>query len=141
MVLENIDVNYFAILIAAIASMIIGGLWYSPILFGNIWIKLSGFTNKEKDKAKQRGMAKFYIIALIGSLVTSFVLAHFVKYMGITSIGGALQLAFWIWVGFIATVMLGTVIWEGKPVKLYLINAVYQLVSFSVAAVILTLWA
>ena len=47
-------VNYLAVLVAAIVSMVIGGLWYSPLLFGNVWMKLSGITQKDVEKAKKK---------------------------------------------------------------------------------------
>jgi hypothetical protein len=52
------EINYLAVLVAALVSMVIGGLWYSPLLFGNIWMKLSGITQKDVEKAKKQGMMK-----------------------------------------------------------------------------------
>ena len=85
-------------------------------------------------------MGKTYVIMVIGTLVTSYVLAHFVDYLDATNIAGALAAAFWIWLGFVATVILGGVLWEGKPWKLYFLNAAYYLVNLAVIAVILALW-
>ena len=85
-------------------------------------------------------MGKIYIAAFLGALVMAYVLAHFVAFWGIEGVGGAWQIAFWTWLGFIATTMLGSVLWEGKSFKLYALNVFYYLVSLFVMALILTFW-
>ncbi len=134
-----VDINYWAVLVGAVAYMLIGMLWYG-FLFMKQWMKLMGFTEKDKKKAKKKGMAKYYLVAFIAALIMSYVLAHFVDYVGAVDLLGALKAAFWIWLGFIAAIMINSVLWEGRPVKLYLINISYQLVSLIVMAVILVLW-
>ena len=136
----EVSLNYIAIVAAAIVSMIIGFLWYGPI-FGKVWIRLMGFTAKDMEKAKKKGMAKSYIIMFIGVLVTAYVLAHFVDYMEATTFLAGMEVGCWLWLGFIAPVMLGMVLWEGKPVKLYLLNVVYQLIIIELMAGILAVWA
>jgi len=136
----EVSLNYIAIVAAAIVSMIIGFLWYGPI-FGKVWIRLMGFTAKDMEKAKKKGMAKSYIIMFIGVLVTAYILAHFVDYMEATTFLAGMEVGCWLWLGFIAPVMLGMVLWEGKPVKLYLLNVVYQLIIIELMAGILAVWA
>lgn len=134
-----VDINYLAVLGSAIASMVIGFLWFGP-LFGKQWMKYSGMTAKDLKRAKQGGMSKMYMVAFAGTLLMSYVLAHFVDFMQAKSLMDALQLGFWVWLGFIVTVLLSSVLWEGKPVQLYLLNIVYHLVTISAMSVILTLW-
>ena len=132
-------INYLAVLAAAVASIVLGFLWYGP-LFGKQWIKLMNFDKKKMSEMKNKGMGKTYVIMVVGTLVTSYVLAHFVDYLDATNVAGALTAAFWIWLGFIATVMLGSVLWEGKPWKLYFLNVAYYLINLAVMAVVLALW-
>ena len=131
------DINYLAVLVSAIAAMVIGALWYSPLLFGKKWMELMGvkpdMNNPEMKKKAQRG----YVIMFLAVLLMAYVLAHFVDYAGATDWMGGLQLGFWVWLGFNAPVMIGSVLWENKPFSLYLINTGYYLVSFVVMAVIL----
>ena len=134
-----VSVNYWAVLVAAIAAHAVGFLWYGP-LFGKIWMRLMNIDKKKMDEAKKKGMGPTYLIMAITTLLTSYVLAHFVKYLNATDIGGALQAAIWIWLGFIATIQTGIVLWEGKPWKLYFLNAAHWLVSLAVMATILALW-
>lgn len=121
-------INYLAVLIAAIVFMIIGSLWYSPLLFGKLWMKLSGLSKKDIDKAKKKGMGKIYLAAFIGSIITALVLEYLIDILGYNDfITGAFSgLIIWI---FIAVVMLNGVLWEGKSVALYLINILYQFVA------------
>ena len=138
--MADVSINYLAVLVAGIANMIIGGLWYSPLLFGKIWVKLMNFVKNKMEEAKNRGMTKSYIIAFLGSLIMAYVLAHFVDYADAVNASGALQLAFWLWLGFFVTVHLSSVLWEGKSVKLYLLNIFHYLVALLVMSVILVLW-
>jgi len=134
------DVNFLAVLVAAIAGIAIGAFWYSPAGFGKIWMKESGFSEESLDEAKKKGMAKSFILGFVASLVMAYVLAYFVQIGGAGDIAGALQLGFWLWLGFIATIMLNGVLWEGKSWKLYILNIAHQLVSLLVMAIILVLW-
>ncbi|MEK6947863.1 MAG: DUF1761 domain-containing protein [Nanoarchaeota archaeon] len=137
-------VNYLAVLVAAIVSMVIGGLWYSPLLFGNVWMKLSGITQKDVEKAKKKGMmksmGKSYLLMFVACLLTSYVLARLLNLLQTTSPINGAKLALWIWIGFVATVTLSSVLWENKSYKLYLLNNGYNVVNMVVMAVILTLW-
>ena len=138
--MPTIDINYWAVLVAALASYLIGALWYSPLLFGKAWIELMGFTEKDMQNAKKRGMAKNYGIMFVSTLVMSYVLAHFVDYTeSTTAIAGA-QAGFWIWLGFMATTALGSVLWENKPIKLYLINVGHSLLGLLLMSGILAVW-
>jgi len=135
----EVDVNYFAVFVSAIVGMGIGALWYSPALFGDAWMKLSGKSKADMKKAK-KVMVRSYLSGFAGMLVTSFVLAGFLNSLGASRAVEGAFVAFWLWLGLVATVMLGTILWENKPVKLYLINAVHYLVVLVVIGSILAVW-
>jgi hypothetical protein len=132
-------VNYLTVIVCAVASMIIGSLWYSPLLFGNIWMKLQGFSKKDMNKAKQAGMWKLYLAAFIGSLVTASVLGYLIDIVG-KNVSTGILLAFLAWLGFVATTLLGNVLWEGKSVAVYVLNILYYLVNLVVMGLILGAW-
>ncbi len=137
--MSPVTINYLAVLVAALSSMVIGFLWYSPILFGKPWMKLMGWNEKMmKDKSSKMGPA--YLVMLISSLVMAYVLAHFINFLAVKTWSDALMLAFWAWLGFIVTNGTSAVIWEGKPIKLFLINVFYCLVDLMAMALILTYW-
>ena len=136
-----VDINYLAVLVAAIAAMAIGFLWYGP-LFGKVWIRLMGFdklNKKEMDKMKEKGK-KSMPIAFVVSLIMSYILAHFVDYTQAATFADGAIAGIWLWLGFIATVQIGSVLWEGKPVKLYIINTLHYLVTLIVMGGILAVW-
>ncbi|MBI4085946.1 MAG: DUF1761 domain-containing protein [Candidatus Liptonbacteria bacterium] len=138
-----VPINYLAVLVAAIASMVLGFLWYEQ-LFGKYWMQLMGFTSESMAEAKKKGMTMQYSLMTVGSLVMSYVLANAVifgsAYLGATGITAGIMAGFWNWLGFIAPVTLGSVIWEGNSWKLWVLNNGYYLVSLSVMGTILSVW-
>lgn len=139
--MAEIVLNHLAVVVAAVIHMALGMLWYSPALFGKAWIKLVGMTDKEMKEAKKKGMGKTMVVAFVASLVLMYVLAAFVDLVSSTTFALGAQTGAWAWLGFIATVMLNSVLWEKKPVKLYLINVSYYLVSLVVMGGLLAAWA
>lgn len=127
--LPTIDINYLAVFLAAVVSMIIGALWYSPLLFSKLWMQLSGITEKQIAEAKKKSMTVSYILQFVAFLVMACVVAHFIGYLALTTLSEILQLVFWSWLGYQATLELGTVLWAGKPWGLYLLNSAHNLVS------------
>lgn len=134
----NIQVNYMAVIASGIAMMVLGYVWYGP-LFGKKWMKLMGLKN-ESMKGKGAEMAKSYGLMFISALVLSYVMAHVLGAFQANSVSLALQGAFWTWLGFIATTMLGGVLWAKKPWTLYFIDTVYYLIGLGIISIILTLW-
>ncbi len=133
------EVNLVAVLVAAIANMAIGFLWYSPALFGAHWMKLMGFTKKSMEKAKGK-MGPMYAIAFVGTLVMGYVLAVLVNTMQVLTLAEGLQLGGLLWLGFVATVQMTEVIFGGKKWMLFVINTGYQLATILAMSTILVLW-
>jgi len=134
-------VNYVAVIVVAIVQVIIGMIWYSPAVFGKAWMRLSGISKEEMDRMKKKGMSKSYVLGFIAAFVMGLVLSALLGTFGVAGVGAAASVAFWMWLGFVATSMIGMVLWEGRPNTLYLINAAYFLVSMVVMSAILYLWS
>ena len=134
-------INLWAVLISAIVSMVIGGFWYSPSGFGKQWMAISGISKKMMEECKKKGMIGAYITTFIGCLVMAFILANFIKFTNAMTMGEGMLTGFWIWLGFIATNMIGMVVWEGKPMKLFWIKSLQVLVVLLVNGAILAVWA
>jgi len=132
-------VNYLSVLLAGVASMVLGFLWYG-LLFGKTWIKLMKFSEKDIKEGKKKGMAKLYVVNFISSLVTAFILALLIALTNAVTVSNSMFLALMLWLGFIATTTLGSVLWEGKNIKLYLINNSYNLISLIIMSLILRMW-
>lgn len=134
------SVNLLAILGATALSMIIGFIWYSPMIFGKTWMRLSGIT-EDQMKVSKKLMFPMYGLSFLSSLILSFVLALFINLGNDTTILQGLTLSFWIWLGFIVTTHIYGVIFAGKPIKLYLIDIFYQLLSLFGMSIVLISWS
>ena len=84
--------------------------------------------------------AKELVIAFVMSLILVYILAHFVQYTKATNVMGGIQTAFWLWLGFVVTTHVPTVIFEGRSFGLFLINVGYQFLGCALAGVILAVW-
>jgi len=133
----KMSVNYLAVFLAAVVSFVLGMLWYSPVLFGKQWMKLSGLGKKDIGKAKKKKMTGIMLTAFIANLVMAWVFLYLLGMLGYSDVLSGIVLGFLVWIGFFATTMLGSVLWEGKPWGLYVINAGYQLVNLVVIGAVL----
>lgn len=121
-------------------SVILGFIWYGP-LFGKTWMKLSGMMMPD-EKPGFATMIKPMILSFIGAILMSFVLASSIAFhdafYGTSGIGSALSIAVLMWLGFIVPVYLNFSGWEGKPGKLFWINAGYWLVYLLLVAALIS---
>jgi len=85
-------------------------------------------------------MGKTYAWTALGSLVTAFVLSKVAIAMGASSFGAGIAVGFWVWLGFVATVTLASVLYERRSVNLYILNNGYQLVGLAIMGAILAVW-
>lgn len=135
-------INYLAVLVSAIGAFAVGALWYGP-LFGRSWRTLMNIPDSSMTGGIA-GMWKTMLGGFIATLLMVYVLAMFmtsrVGFFGDTDIQEALMFGFWVWLGFIATVLLNSVLYEKRPIQLYLINAAHYFVAILVAALILALF-
>ncbi|MCX6734537.1 MAG: DUF1761 domain-containing protein [Candidatus Peregrinibacteria bacterium] len=132
-------VNYYAILVCGIASLMLGMFWYGP-LFGGVWMKQVGFTEKDMLEARKKGMKCMLpnmIIATISSMVMAFVLTNYLSYSGAVDMTKALIVGAFVWFGFYATSSISPVLWEKKTWTWYFITIGYQLVQILMFCAIL----
>ncbi|MFN2499720.1 MAG: DUF1761 domain-containing protein [Pyrinomonadaceae bacterium] len=132
-------INYPAVFVAAIVHFIIGGLWYG-LIFGNKFIEIIGWTPAQVEKIAAESHWSQYAVAFATSLVLVYILAHFLHYTDAKNVAGGMQTAFWLWLGFVATTQLATVIFEQRKLGLYLLNVGYQLVAGLICGAILAAW-
>lgn len=128
------EVNLLAVVVAAIASMALGAVWYSPSVFGKKWMQATGIT-MEKIQESHKEMWKMYLAAFVSTLVMSWVLARFM--VGTEAMWEALRIGFGLWLGFIATVTASNVIWGVKSKVLWKLENAYYLISLLMMSAIL----
>ena len=135
------SVNWLGVIGAAIVSFIIGFLWYGP-LFGKQWMKLSKISALDISKNKQKGMAKPATLNFLGNIMLASVFAQVLNLVGVSTIGQGIIFGFWIWLGFFASAtLLNTVLWEGKPWSLYVLNGLYWLINLGIIGALLSVWS
>lgn len=122
---------------AAVASFVVGFIWYLPGVFGNAWMAMIGMSQKEMEDGKNTGMASSMVVGFIAQLIMAFVLYMFMEMNADTSPAGGAAVGALAWLGFVATTMLGSVLWEKRPVKLFLLNAAHWLVALIVMGFVL----
>ena len=138
----DVPVNYVAVLVAAIVSFVFGFLVHGPVL-GSVWLGLMKVTPAEMEKGKKEMEKKMPLTmgaAFVQQLVIAYVTALFVYMAYATTVADALILSFWIWLGYVATFHLNTVLWEKRTPQLYGFNVAYQFATVAIVATILTLW-
>ena len=134
-------VNYLAVLVSGIVIFMLGGLWYSPVLFAKPWIALMGRTEEElRAEAAKKSMPLMYFTVFLCGLVTAAVLAIVINNFGATTAAGGACIGALCWLGFAAATSFGSSLFSFEPRKLWLINSAYNLVSFAIAGVILAIW-
>jgi len=139
--MELQTVNIGVVLMASVVAMAIGSLWYSPLLFGKQWTKLVGFSEKQLKEMYAKGAAKSFAWGFFSNLVMIYFLAQLFAWTGVSSLGEGVRLVLAVWVGFILTLTAGSVLWEGKPFKLYLLNGLYWFVVLLANGFILATWS
>ena len=132
------EASLWPIVAAGIASTLLGWVWYHPKVFGTAWMRMSGITPEMAERGKKR-MPLYALIAFLASMIVAYVMRHFAIAWGVYEWVGAVELGLWLWIGFVMPPMLGMILWEHKPVRLYLINTLYWLVAFVAIAIVLVL--
>src|SRR5215207_9862652 len=129
------QVNWLAIIVAALSTFLIGGLWYSPALFGKAWMRENGFT---EESMKGANMAKIFVLAFLLGVVAAINLAMFMGPENNPAMGA--MWGFLAGFGWVATFVGTHYLFERRSLRLFLINAGYSAVALTVMGVILAAW-
>ncbi|MEX0917104.1 MAG: DUF1761 domain-containing protein [Candidatus Paceibacterota bacterium] len=133
------DVNFLAVILAALSAMALGYVWYLPGIFGTVFSEGLCLSEERQEESKKLGMLRNFVYGFVSSLITAYMLAVFIATFSEGTLGSALILGFLIWAGFIATVMSNQTSWEGRPFWFYFNNASFQLVLLLFMALIIVL--
>jgi hypothetical protein len=132
MMVDAAQVNYWAVLAATIATMMIGFLWYSPVLFGSAWIKQVGL--KKEDMSG--GGALTYILTALTALIGAYILALLATMGGETTVASGLTVCLLIGIAISAKIGMNY-LFENRSFKLYLITAGYHLAAYLVSGLLI----
>lgn len=135
----SVEVNWLAVVLATLSTMVVGSLWYAPGVFGKLWEKLARIDPKNRANAP-----KAIGITLVVSFVAAYVLAHVTylahSYFNNAFFVDAVSTSFWIWLGFVATRFITHDAFENRPWKLTLMNISHELITFIVMGMIIGLF-
>ena len=128
------SINYVAVIVAAVSSFVLGGLWYAPFLFGKAWMKETGLT---EEQLGARSLALVFGLSFVLSLVGSFVFAMFLgpnPGLGLGFGAGLSAGLFWVAGSFGINYL-----FEKKSLKLWLINGGYHTLQYTLIGTVLGL--
>ncbi len=137
MMFDAMTFNLWAVLVSVAVNMAVGMLWYSPVLFGNIWLKL---VDKKAEDISKDDSNKSMGLAIIPAIVSAFGLAVLIGISGAVTVADALIAGSLASVAFSGMSSLNLVFFENRSFKLTLLHAGYAFASFNICAIILTLW-
>ena len=129
------DINWLAVLTATIAAFMLGGLWYSKVLFGNTWMQEVGLTEEAVNNAS---MPRTFGATFVLQLIAAIALSALIGSEGNWQLG--LQTGLWVGLFWIATAYGVTYLFEQRPFRLWLINGGYYVVLYAVMGTIIGAW-
>lgn len=132
-------INYFAVILATISSMIVGMIWYTPKVFGNYWMKQAGVTPGDGKSA-----VRPILVTIVVSFVTAWVLAGAVwisfSFYGGSFLVNALLTAVILWAGFTAARFITHDQFDRRTAGLTVLNCAHELVTIVIMALIIGVW-
>ena len=133
-------INYIAVVLATLSSMIVGSIWYTPKVFGNYWMKAANITPSGNAKDAVRPI----VITLVVSFITAWVLAGAAwisfDFYGGSFLVNALVTGIILWAGFTAARFITHDAFDGRPTGLTVLNVAHELVTIVIMALIIGVW-
>ena len=134
------EINYLAVVLATLSSMVVGSIWYTPRVFGNYWMKAANITHTGKGSDAIRPI----LITVVVSFITAWVLAG-AAYISWDFYGGSffvhsLVTALVLWGGFTAARFITHDAFDGRPTGLTVLNVAHELVTIVIMAIIIGVW-
>jgi hypothetical protein len=129
------NLNWLAIIVAAVSAFVLGGLWYSPLMFGRRWMKETGIT---PESTKNNNMFKVFGLGFLLSFIASFFLAIFIGTKAGAGFGA--MAGFMAGLGWVFTFMGIRYLFESRTLAHFLINSTYSIVSLTIMGLIIGVW-
>jgi hypothetical protein len=130
------DINYLAVVAAAVVNMAVGFVWYSLSVFGKTWMKEVGLSMKQIGNGPGMG----YAITMLGALIQAYILAHAVDFAGAETAVEGLITGLWIGVGLVANAIAVNYIFAQRSRTLWFIDAGYFVAVIALNGLLLAVW-
>jgi len=130
------EINFLAVVVAAMSAFVVGGLWYSPLLFGSAWMRVNNFTEEQVGAFPK---SRMFGCSIVLSLVMAANLAIFLADAQTDWVWG-LTAGFLAGAGWVATGITVVGLFENKSWTYIFINAGYNIITFSLMGLIIGAW-
>ncbi|RUO63748.1 DUF1761 domain-containing protein [Pseudidiomarina insulisalsae] len=134
--METMGINYAAVAVASLMNLVLGGLWYSPLLFAKVWERSAGMT---EGQLKRFNPAKVLTLTLVLSWVICLNLAFFLAAPG-TDWQWGMTAGFLAGFGWAAMIFIVISLFEQRSLAYMLVHAGYITVYFTLAGLIIGAW-
>lgn len=135
----DVEINWLAVMLAGLSSMIVGSIWYAKPVFGTLWAKLA----KLDEKTMAKGAGRAIAIAVVMSLLMAYILAHVSAlsraYFEVSTLAASLQTAFWLWLGISLTTVVVHDVFEKRPLRLTFLTVGNQFFTMMLMGLIIGL--
>lgn len=139
--MEFNDINYLAVIVAALVSFGLGALWYSPVLFGKLWQNEVGLSDEQLKEGGSGAMMTTFGGSLILMIVMILGLAMILSaQVGIMDLMRGLKTGLLAGAMFAASSMGINYLYQRKSMKLFFIDACYQVAYMGISGIILAIW-
>ncbi|HET8794950.1 MAG TPA: DUF1761 domain-containing protein [Arthrobacter sp.] len=133
------EINVWAVLMAALSTILVGAIWYAPKVFGNYWMRVA----EVQASGNPKDVIRPILITLVASYISAWILAGTAtivqNFYGGSFLVSSLVTAIVLWAGFTACRFIAHDAFESRPIGLTVLNCVHELVTFVVMALIIGL--
>src|SRR5258708_6899012 len=126
--MQELHLNLWAVLGAGVAKFFIGFLWHEVNPYAKKMLPLMGTTYQAMKKKRPKALPVEFLVGLL----MAWILAHAIRYAGAQGISQAMMVAFFNWLGFVATVQIAEVVWHDRPMKWFYFSGGFCLGSLLV---------
>ena len=135
--MQSGSINYLAVVVSAVVYWVIGALWFSPAVFGKIWMKGIG---KTQDQLKEGFSYMAFVWSFIWSFIAAYGIARFLVWTGGNSIGDGFVIGLLAGISFVIAPFVINNLFERRSKSLLVINALYHVVGLIVSGLIIGAW-
>lgn len=134
--MQEIPVNYLAIVVAAVVKVVIAGGWFAIPVNNKAWMVATGSTAADIKKRTPVAL----VVDLLSSFVLAWILAHAIGFAGAKDIGSGLMVGFFNWLGFILAAQIPQLTWDKRDPKFFVSAMIFMLLAFLAMSAIIVSW-
>jgi Protein of unknown function (DUF1761) len=126
-------VNFLALAVISVIAFFASSIWYSPLMFGRLFLELSGVAASHPSVLKA-------LCELLRTFILAYVIARLMLRLNVADWKDALGVGLWLWIGLPVILLTGSMLWQNVPWQLAAIHAGDWLIKLILIPVGVTLW-